>query len=85
MTQKKIEHMKNITQIGEMIMKKQEREEIQNKKKNLEKNYQMKTYQIIMKFQELKKMQLQNKLRKVLENQQRKPIQTKPKKILNKK
>ena len=50
MTQKKIEHMKNIIQIGEMIIKKYEREETQNKKKNSEKNYQMKTYQIIMKF-----------------------------------
>ena len=50
MIQKRIERMKNITQIGETIMKKLEREETLNKKKSSEMNWQMKTYQIIIKF-----------------------------------
>ena len=36
MNQKKTKHMKNIIQIGEMIMKKLEREEIVSKKENSE-------------------------------------------------
>ena len=36
MNQKKIEHMKNIILIGEMIMKKLVKEETVNKKENLE-------------------------------------------------
>ena len=38
MIQKRIEHMKNIIQIGETIMKKLESEETLNKKKSLEMN-----------------------------------------------
>ena len=50
MNRKKIKHMKNIIQIGEMIMKKLVKEAIAKKKKSSEIKYQIMTCQIIMKF-----------------------------------